>query len=183
MDNNVKKSFWSDAARGGAIIGLAIFLISLISAILPQGGKSIMSILEFAVLAYFIYTLSKRRGMKYGNAGYGYGQSMGFILAMMIFTGIIVGFGGFLITHYIVPVDFDALIEQALEANPMYDPDMPGMEAAAQFSARLAKSPVFQVISGIFGMLIYGGIIGLIASAFVRRRPDIFAGTEDESNN
>ena len=38
------------------------------------------------------------------------------------------------------------------------------------------RNPLFAVFSGIFSMLIYGGLLGLLISIFVRRPADPFGG-------
>lgn len=181
MSTELKKSYWSDAAKAGAIMGVLLFAVSLADAMFELGGaKGMISLLSFAVLAIFIYKFGKDRSLKQGPKGFTYGQSMGYILAMMLFTGIITGFGNFLLQNYIAPEYYQGLFEEALSRNPFFDPDSPTMGEVLDMSRKMMKSPVFLVFSGIIGMVIYGGIIGLLASAFIRKRPDVFAGDNND---
>lgn len=180
MNANLKKSFWSDAAKAGGVIGGLLFLLYLANVLLRQYNIGwVISFLFFATLAVFIYRFSKARALKHGSEGFSFGQSMGYILTMMLFAGIIFGFGNFLLQNYVAPEYYNELFETALLKNPFYDPDSSAAEDMADLMRRLMKSPVFLVFAGIFDMVIYGGGIGLLASAFVRTKPDIFADTGD----
>ena len=47
-------------------------------------------------------------------------------------------------------------------------------EMAGSLGLKLMRNPLFAVFSGIFSMLIYGGLLGLLISIFVRRPADPF---------
>ena len=49
-------------------------------------------------------------------------------------------------------------------------------EMAGSLGLKLMRNPLFAVFSGIFSMLIYGGLLGLLLSIFVRRPADPFGG-------
>ena len=49
-------------------------------------------------------------------------------------------------------------------------------EMAGSLGLKLMRNPLFAVFSGIFSMLIYGGLLGLLISIFVRRPADPFGG-------
>lgn len=175
MNIDAKKTFWRDAVRGGTILGLVIFGFSLLNGVTDNGVVTrLLSLAEFLVMAGCIYGFSRKRGMRYSaQEGYSYGQSFGFILAMMLFVGIFAGCASFLLVNYIRPEHFEATLDMALETNPMITGEHIDMMHS------MLKNPILQIVSGVFGMLIYGGLIGLIASAFVKRKPDIFAANPD----
>lgn len=184
MNTELKKSYWSDAAKAGAIMGGLLFAVSLADALFKfKGAGGMTSLASFAVLAVFIYRFGKDRSLKHGDEGFTFGQSMGYILAMMLFTGIISGFGNFLLQNYIAPDYYQELFEATLLKNPLFDPDSSTMADAMEMARKLMKNPVFLVLSGIIGMTIYGGLIGLLASAFIRKRPDMFANTDTTQDN
>lgn len=180
MNTELKKSFWSDAAKAGGFIGVLLFAVSLLDAAFKlNGAGGMISLATFIILGVFIYRFGRNRAVKYGTEGFTYGQSMGYILSIMLFTGVIYGFGNFLLQNYIASEYYQEIFETALLRNPFFDPDSSNAEDMADMAYSMMKSPVFLVFVGIFAMAVYGGLIGLIASAFIRRKPDIFAGMGD----
>lgn len=175
---NTKKTFWSDAARYGGILGLVVAAAALISAYTTP-GKFIIPVVELAAFAWLMYRFLRARGAKFGTAGFSYGQCISFVLAMMLFTGIISGATNFIINTYLRPDLMEEALELAMQMNPqLYN--VPGMEDSMALMGTLMKNPLFQLFGGIFGMIFYGGIIGLIVSAFAKRERGIFADTNSD---
>ncbi len=174
MDNQteLRKSFWVDAATAGGIIGLVLVVIEFINV---QTTASWMVTFTFLLtilsLGYLIYFYSRKRSLKYGAEGYSYGQSMGYIFAMMLFAGFVLGLGELLLSKVIAPDYYAEERKAILENNPMYDPNT---EMGKQME-RMVMGTGFWIFSSIFSLLFYGGIIGLFASAMVKRKTDIFA--------
>lgn len=174
----IRRSYWRDAAVAGGIIGLLLFLVAVVNVnVEAKSVKTMLSLVNFLILGYFIYYFARKRSLKYGSEGFTYGQSMSYILAMMIFTGFIMGIGNYLLINFIAPEAYEQIFEEALEANPFYDPDtMDGLITT------IRRNVFINLFSGIFSYVLYGGILGLIASAFIKRKPDIFAENNDSVN-
>ncbi|MCD8102825.1 MAG: DUF4199 domain-containing protein [Alistipes sp.] len=174
----LKKSYWTDAAMAGGIIGIVVLIINIVQINLPTGSMvTLLSLVKFMVFGYLIYYYARRRSVKYDAAdGFSFGQSMGYILAMMLFTGFILGLSDFVLGNYVMPEYYEEGFATLLDNNPMYDPDTPEGESMLALLDAYRRSPVANALGGIFSYLIYGGLLGLVASAFVKRKPDIFAG-------
>ncbi len=174
-EKEIRKFFWTEASKGGLFLGLALFVISLISYYfdLNFNYSGTVSIVQVVVISWFIYHFGRNVAVRRGDRlGFTYGQAMGFVLAMMLFTGIIFGVGEFFLQSVIDPEYYrdlyeavlhnstadEELIEKALEARALVDPFL--------------KNPLFMVISGVLSMILYGGFVGLIISAFLKRPAD-----------
>lgn len=182
MEQSLKKTFWSDAAIGGAVIGVALFAVALADALFElDGAGGGIRLLNFAVLAFFIFIFGRRRSLKYGADGYTFSQSMGYILAMMLFTGLITGLTNYLLYNYVAPEYVMERYEAAFMNNPMINSDSQLGRQYLDAAVSLLRNPLFLVFSGIFGWVIYGGCLGLIASAFIKRKPDIFDGNHSDN--
>ena len=57
------------------------------------------------------------------------------------------------------------------------------VRAAGKLTMSMMKNPIVVVLGGIFGMVIYGGLIGLIVSFFAKRPADPFAADRDSSES
>ena len=169
-----------EALRGGLILGVALFLWGLIAyfAKLDMNYGGLVSFIQFLILAGAIYYFARRQQLLRGaKEGFSYGQCLGFILALMLCTGFMYGLGQFFLQGVIDPQYYADLTEAALiESN--LDDQMVEM-ATTMMSSPIMKNPFVYLFSGIFTMLIYGGLIGLIVSAFVKRPADPFAESQN----
>ena len=138
----------------------------------------IVTLANFAAIAICVYKFGKQRAEKYGSNGYSYGQSMSYILAMMLFAGFISGVGSFIMQNYLAADYYKEVFDAALLSSGI-DIDSDAMQQGINLSWSLMRNPIFMVLSGIFSMEIYGGFLGLFASVFLKRRPDLFTDGND----
>lgn len=169
-----KKSFWKDAAKAGGVLGLAIFGFYALSMLLKLeiSAAWTKSTFEFMAIAITIYYYGKRRAELYGNDGFTYAQSLSYILAMMLFAGVIVGFGQFIL-QTAAPEYYQEVMDIAM-AKQGVNIDSQALEQSMDLVMKMMKNPIVMVLSGIFGMLIYGLFIGILASIFIKRPANIF---------
>lgn len=160
MEENIRKSFWIDAATGGSVIGLTVVAIFYIWTLAGLGQGIIADLLIFVVMGFFIYRFGHKRAFKYGKEGFSFSQSMSFILTMMIFTGVIYGLAYFLMANYFSPESF----EKALEVVA------PSRDDEREIVSMMHR-PLMVIFVGILTMELYGGLIGLFASSFIKRKP------------
>ncbi|MCC8035783.1 MAG: DUF4199 domain-containing protein [Rikenellaceae bacterium] len=171
-ERELRRSFWPDALKGGIGIGLIWVICSLVALqIAPGLGRSLVSLLAFLFLGYFLFYFTRQRSSNYGSLGFSYGQGIGFIFAMMLFAGIIVFAGEFLAVNFVAPDHYEELGLAALENNSKYDPDSP----EGEMMELIVGSPIFWGMVAAMRVVFLGGLIGLFTSSFVKRQPDIFA--------
>ncbi|MBQ4541198.1 MAG: hypothetical protein IJA37_08515, partial [Alistipes sp.] len=77
------KSFWNEASRGGAVVGLVNVGLSLIGMALPS-ISFVASLINFVATIYLLFYFTRRRSLLFYKEGYTYTESLGFIVAMGI---------------------------------------------------------------------------------------------------
>lgn len=179
MDNKqLSKAFWLEASRGGLILGLILFIWSTVSYYFDMGFDygSVVSVVQFLLLLGGVFYFAKRMATIRGNVyGFTYGQSMGFILALMLFTGIIYGVGEYILQVIVDPQYFSDLFEMTLYKSNLDERLIEETLKSRKMMTGIMQNPFVMIFSGIFTMVIYGGLIGLIVSAFIKKPADPFA--------
>ncbi len=166
---NRKKLAWREAATGGLNLGLTLIAIMVISYYLGHKNASlswVSGLLNFVALVFFSFYYARRVSCYYLATGFSYPQSLAFILKMMLFTGVLAGIGQFVLLNYLDPDYYTQMIETMLRESKVKEEDISlAMEAGAM------RNPIVMVLSGVIGMMLYGGMIGLVVSVFVKRPP------------
>jgi flagellar biosynthesis protein FliQ len=185
METKAKKSFWGEALKGGTIIGLLLVLIEFITvgfSLRDAGVAWITSLLNIAIIAYGSYHLTKRFSAGFVAEGFSYEKGLGFILSMMLFAGVIVGFGNYILQNFVFPDYYAAVYEQAMSmAGQMMGGGIEMEDMTLDMMNSVTRNPIMQVVSGVLSMLLEGIIIGLVVAIFTRRKPDIFAEAADNN--
>lgn len=177
MENNLTKIGWREAATGGLYLGLAWVAAIAIEYIAESGTGT--GWLKFAALIFFIYFYTKRLSSHYKN-GFSFGQSFGFIIKMMLFSGVVAGLGQYVFQNFVNPGYFQSIMdtmEETLVGTGFYSDDQ--AEEMIRTMSAAYKNPLVMVMGGILNMVLGGGLIGLVMSAFLRKAADPFA--EDET--
>lgn len=171
MSKEIKNREWREAATGGLILGLAFAAINFLGYYITgedSALRMLTGLLPFLLIGVLSFSYARKISYLYADQGFTIGQSMGFILKMMLFAGVIAGFGNFLT---IMTVDTGQYAE-AMKQGLAYMEMAPGeAEKAAQMFSVMIRNPIVMVFSGIISMALYGGLIGLVVSAFVKRAP------------
>ena len=165
MEKSFNSIAWREAATGGFYMGLTYAILAIAGHLMRShtGVASLAGALGFFSIAGFLYFYSSRMAALRGAAGFSFGQSMAFVLRMSLFAGILGGLGMFVLYKWIDPEFFRQQMDLAI-------------------AARMMGNPLFVVFSGVGTMIIYGGLLGLIVSLFVKRHGDPFAGANNGQN-
>lgn len=164
-----KKTFWKNALNWGSLLGVVLFVISLAWALLGLKSGFSDTVLTVAVVASVIFVSGRQNAALADRAGYPYVRAFGFVLATMLFAGVVCGIGGWFLQNIIAPEYYETQRAAALAAAGAQ------AEQAAGMMAGFMKNPLVMLFSGVFGTVFMGGLIGLVVCAFVTRKPDIFA--------
>lgn len=169
---NPGRTMWRDAARYGGIIGLALMASMLINEFSGHRLAILKGAIDFCVLVGFIYVFARRRSQIYGSSGFSFAQSIGYIILMMVFAGVITGVAEYLAVNFISPVYYEEAFGVAFESNPLIAANIEMYESSLEVIDELLKNPVIYIVGGVIGQIIYGGIIGLFVSAVIKRAPE-----------
>ncbi len=177
-----RRMFWNQAMQGGTIIGLAMIFLSALRFIIEPAGiiNTMFFILNIVVFAFLVWYFTNRLAKKSDPAvGFAFGSGVGFTIAMMLFTGLLMGIYTYLLNNFIAPHIVDELME-------MYRSVLSSMAAYGDTDSMMTMMRMMQtnlfvlIFSGIFGYVLYGLIIGLITSSIAQKRPNVFANMDDD---
>lgn len=174
MEKSVKQTVWKEAATGGLFLGVILAFVQFLSYWMrsAQGMTWLPGLLNFIAIVALIYLYGKKVSALYGAEGFSYGQSMGFVIRMMLFAGVLSGVAQYVLQNFVAPEYYAEQVELALLnagfSETMTDEMMNNMG--------MLKNPFLMIFSGMLSMLIYGGLVGLIVSVFIKRPADPFGG-------
>ncbi|MBD9135635.1 MAG: DUF4199 domain-containing protein [Alistipes indistinctus] len=168
VDPNRKKLVWKEAATGGLYLGLALVAVMVISYLgrMDATLSWVPGLLNFAALVLFILFYARKVSHYYASTGFYYPQSLAFILKMMLFAGVLAGVGQFILQNYVDPGYYTSVIETTLKESGFKEEDI-----NLTMETGVMRNPIVMALSGAISMLLYGGMIGLVVSAFVKRPP------------
>ncbi len=177
-----KKQFWQSASNWGLVGGAALFLVNLVAYALRLETSAAWAyeMLTFVVCFALIFYTGRQNAIRCGAEGYSYSRAVGYVFALMMFTGVVYGVGRFVMVNFVGREYYDALNAGAMDtALAMYrgTPMESQMAAARDAAVRAMSNPFVLILGGVFNFVLKGGFLGLILAVFVKRNPDIFAGT------
>jgi len=168
MEQNLKSTFWRDAAKAGGVAGVALAILMLIMNTLQARGASVGVIshwLEFFIMFVSIYWFGKVRAAKYGRDGFTYGQSVGYTAAMMLFAGFLYGLGMFLVLKN--PAQTQSLIDSTAAVSTAISGAAPD-QTTLDMMRSMYRSPLLYVFGGILYTVAYGVFVSLFLSVFIK---------------
>lgn len=176
MELDYRKTFWSDAAKAGFVLGILSALLMLAAwAFKLDGDLSwLNNILSYVIIIGCLFVFGKKRAAVHGDAGFSHGQSLSFIITSMLFAGVIMGLATYMMQSVIAPEYYSELRDIAV-LNAGIDVDSAEYEMSMSIVDKMMNNPVTMVFAGIVGMIFSGFFIGLIISIFLKTQPNIFA--------
>ena len=178
-----KATFWSEASRYGAILGGVEILLALFKSLAVNSTWLAMGLSAFGLWCTItlLYRFTKRRSMLYGaDEGYSYGNGLKFILSLSLFSGVVLGaYEIFARNILFVKLYREAINLQllALKQSPMLTQQLPLAEVK-EMAEMIMFSPIWVVLSTIFGLMLSYLFYGLFIAAFTRREANIFTSQE-----
>lgn len=177
--------FWQQALTGGLILGIALFVWDLAGywLDLPVSNPGVASFVQFVLLAGGIFWFGRKLREQRGPvAGFSYGQAFGFVMALMLCAGVIYGAGQYFLQVVIAPEYYEEVFEASLLGSSLDENLIEQMINMREGISTIMRNPLVYLFSGIFTMVIYGGLVGLILCAFLKRPADPFAGDKNDYN-
>ncbi len=182
----MKKSFWSDAARCGAYVGLLLAASSVVENLLMLSGKmglyAVLIVEWLSVVALHFYLLlrfTRQRSMLYSvDEGFTFGQGYGYTVAMSLLGGLILGAVNYIFIHLVL--GYEHYVEKIAGVMSQFAA-MGGSKSAApmmavieQLQATPEPSLLATVWGGVWSSLLFGAIFGLIVAGVLVRAPKPF---------
>ncbi|MCM1150520.1 MAG: DUF4199 domain-containing protein [Alistipes sp.] len=182
----MKKSFWNEAARCGAYVGLLLAVSSVLEGGMTLSGKLglyVLMIFEWlaavALHFYLLYRFARQRSALYSaDEGFSFGQGYGYVLAMSVPAGLILGVANYIFVHLVL--GYDRYVEKIASVVSDFAGMGGGMNAQVMtLLEQLRNTPEPSLLStvwgGIWSSLLFGAVFGLIVAGVLSRAPQPFA--------
>lgn len=180
-------SFWADALRDGAILGVVMALSRVIESYLlinldlSLNTMSVIVFVEMIVAAiafvWLLYRFTKRRSLAAeAELGFTYGQGLIYAFFISVLAGVLVGVASHL---FFAVVGYESYVERYVTRIDQMGAMMPGSEALIDDLVDAMESSTRPTIwdnllASVNNYIIAGTILGLIIAFKVRRDPQIF---------
>jgi hypothetical protein len=165
-----RSTFWKSAMIYGLYLSVALTLFSVIlyvsGLLLNQkiGYFSFVIYVAGIVIAQIYYRDRELNGF------ISYGQALGFGVAIMLFSGIVTALYTMILYTFIDPGLVDQMKIMQEEALLQRGMNEDQIEAAMSISSKML-TPGWMSIMGLFGSVIFGTIVSLVTSIFVKKQP------------
>ena len=182
-----KSTFWSEASRGGAIIGLVCVASALLGMLIPSVAF-VFSLASFVAIIYLLFHFARSRASQFAKEGFTYSQSLGFIVAMALFTGIVMGAYQIVASNFLFTEQFEEVLANTIATySKMGVLDNATMDKMSGMMRNYIFSPIYVLISNVLSYIFYFAFLGFFISIGIKREPDMFeqvdSADEDESDD
>ncbi|MEG1607107.1 MAG: DUF4199 domain-containing protein [Mucinivorans sp.] len=183
QNKEMQKQYFRLMLTAALIIGVLSMVPSYILYIIGVQGEDvpgyswINTIYLLAIfVATYIYIGKQAREVKDpdGKAGYSYGQAYGFAILSAVLSSLVMCALTWLLTNVLAPEMMQQALDQAESTLLTQMPDASQNIIDTQMKMmRYMFSFTGLLVTSLFSMAIWGGLAGLISSAFVKREPVI----------
>ncbi len=175
-----RNGFWNEASRCGAIVGLVNVAFELVKSVVPALGF-ITGLASFVVTIYLLWHFTARRAKGFGNEGFTYGQSLGFIVAMGIFAGIVTGAYQIVASNFLLVNKYEEMYNTVIAAySQMRVFDNATMNTVTKVLRSTLFSPLPVLLNNVLSGVLGYGFFGLFISIGTKREPDMFDSSDEE---
>ena len=178
-----KSSFWSDASRCGAIVGVVNAVVSLLGMVLPSMAF-VFSVVNFAATIYLLFYFTRKRANLFIEDGFTYAQSLGFIVGSALFAGVVCAVYQILASNFLLTEQMEQTLATTiaeLQKTGVYQGDM--IKQMASMMRSYMFSPIAILWSQVLGNALYLGFLGLFISVGTKREPVLFTLDEPEEQS
>ncbi len=182
---NNKKIFWTEALKGGTVIGLVSVALSILmhlSIDMPTLEK-FLNIMSTVVTVLLLFGFTRRLAAQSNPMeGFSMGKAIGFVVAMMAISGVLAGIYTSVMSNFFVHDEILATVDEMMAAMQDTIP-ADSFEQTYNLMRSSFTNPFILTLSSVFGNVLLGLLCGVFVGFWTRRQPNIFAPTEDNHNN
>ncbi len=178
-----QNTFWRDASKAGAIIGVVGIITSLLAMAVPSIAF-VANLINFVATIYLLFYFTRKRAALYSKEGFSYTMSIGFMAGTAIFAGIIMGAYSIVANNFL----FTEQVEQTLQTliatySSMGTFDNNTLDSMQEIARMYLFSPIPVLLSSIFSHILSFCFYGLFIAIGTKREADIFESTQDEDED
>ena len=183
--NEKKNIFWTEALKGGTVIGLVSVAFSL--AMQASGEVNtltkILNVASTMVCIFVAFGYTRRLAMQGDpREGFSMGKAVGFVVAMMAISGVLTGIYSAIMANFFI---HDELIKSVDEMMAQMQDTLPAdsFEQGYNLVRNMVTNPIYLTISSVISNALLGLLCGVCVGFVTRRQPNIFAPVEEDNNN
>lgn len=175
----MKKEYWNTVLTAGLVLGVLYAAAGFLT-YATYGNSAmgwIISVLGFAVIAWSLYYYGKKVAVitDVDGMGFSYGKAVGFSIMVLLLSGVITGISQWLLQNVIDPEFYAQIHREALENVIKLMPSATDEQIAASKKSLDMMHQIWYVIgASMLSMVLLGGLVALITSVFVQRKPRVF---------
>lgn len=178
-----KNTFWNDASRCGAIVG-AVHVLFACLGMCFQPMALLISLVSLVAQIWLLARFTSQRSALYVQEGFSYSQSLGFIVSMGIFAGIVSGAYEIIASNFLFTEKYEASLNNLIAVySQMGTFDNAALDSMSKLYRSMLFSPVPVLMTQIFSLVLSYGFYGLFISIGTKREADIFQTVEPESES
>lgn len=166
-----KSLFWKNSIKHGIIIGLGLIIYSVILYVLELNLNNVLNNLSYLILIAGFYFGTKAYRDKELNGHINYGKAFGYSMIILLIAAIISNVYGYIFMKFIDPdivEKIKALSEEKMLERGMSDEQV---EMSMKMQSKF-MSPGIMMIFGFVWYMIFGTILALLTSIFVKKQGD-----------
>lgn len=169
-----KNSFWNDASRCGAIVGA----VHAAFACLGMCFTSMALLISLVALVAQIWLLARyasRRSALFVKEGFSYSQSLGFIVSMGLFAGVVSGAYEIVASNFLFTETYESNLNNILAVYSQLGTfDNAALDSMSKLYRSMLFSPVPVLLTQVFSLVLSYGFYGLFISIGTKREPALF---------
>ena len=175
-----KNTFWNDASQYGAIVG-AVHVLFAFLRMSFQPMALLISLVALVAQIWLLARFTSLRSSLFVQEGFSYAQSLGYIVSMAIFAGIVSGAYEIIASNFLFTEKYEESLNNLIAVySQMGTFDNAALDSMSKVYRSMLFSPVPVLLRQIFSLVLSYGFYGLFISIGTKREPDIFQTSEPE---
>lgn len=183
-----KKQYWYEALVGGTIVGVVSVAFSIVLQLLggstdePTLLTKVINFLSVFVTIVLLFGFTRRFAAQHtAEEGFSMGRAVGFVVSVMLFAGVISGVYSSVMANYFIKDEILASVDHVMaQLQDLYTADQ--FDNLYSVMQKAVINPLYLTISSVISNCFTGLLIGVLVGFLTRRRPDIFADTNNNAN-
>lgn len=144
----------------------------------------LISLVSLVAQIWLLARFTSQRSALYVQEGFSYSQSLGFIVSMGIFAGIVSGAYEIIASNFLFTEKYEASLNNLIAVySQMGTFDNAALDSMSKLYRSMLFSPVPVLMTQIFSLVLSYGFYGLFISIGTKREADIFQTVEPENES
>lgn len=167
-EKEIKPSFINSASLGGLYMGACLSAGIVLSYLFQNAAGLIGNIFILIAFIGVAYYIGKKFVAEHKEELVGFGRTLGFILTMIAFAGVVYGVTNFIMLSYVDPEYYLEQYKAGAEAMAL-DDKLPSGLIEDSFELQM-KSPISTIFASVFSMFIMGIFPALIIASLIKTK-------------